>query len=276
MADIANAHRADLAARNAPPPLPVRAPVQSPAPAMAAADIAPQAPPEADFAVITNEPAYEPAPEPAGEPPPEETPQIEPAEPAAVSDAPGIVPDQPGAPPAEPDKNPGEDIETFAARRLPRRAARKRKQARRSGITVLILLLVAINLGLIGWRQDVVRYVPQTASFYAAIGLPVNLRGLEFANITTSTETHDGVQVLVVEGMIVSVTGRPVAVPRLRFAIRSESGHEIYAWTAMPNKNVIAPRDTLAFRSRLASPPPNGHDVLVRFFTKRDLVAGLQ
>jgi hypothetical protein len=33
----------------------------------------------------------------------------------------------------------------------------------------------------IGWRTDVVRVVPQTASLYAAIGLRVNLRGLSFS-----------------------------------------------------------------------------------------------
>jgi hypothetical protein len=39
---------------------------------------------------------------------------------------------------------------------------------------------------------------------------------------------------------------------------------------------VLAPGETLAFRSRLASPPPEAHDVLVRFFNRRDRVAGIQ
>jgi hypothetical protein len=32
----------------------------------------------------------------------------------------------------------------------------------------------------------------------------------------------------------------------------------------------------LAFQSRLASPPPETHDVLVRFFTRRDQGVGIQ
>ena len=32
----------------------------------------------------------------------------------------------------------------------------------------------------------------------------------------------------------------------------------------------------MPFRSRLASPPADGHDVQVRFFTRRDAVAGLR
>ena len=73
---------------------------------------------------------------------------------------------------------------------------------------LLILLLLAINSCLIAWRADVVRFLPQTASLYAAIGLPVNLRELLFTEVTTQRETHDGVQVLVVEGIIKSQSRR--------------------------------------------------------------------
>ena len=34
-----------------------------------------------------------------------------------------------------------------------------------------------------------------------------------------------------------------------------------------------APGEAVPFRSRLASPPPDGRDVQVRFFTRRDAVA---
>ena len=40
--------------------------------------------------------------------------------------------------------------------------------------------------------------------------------------------------------------------------------------------HILAPQETLSFRSRLASPPPEGHEVLVRFFNRRDLAAGMQ
>ena len=44
---------------------------------------------------------------------------------------------------------------------------------------VAIAALAAMLAGLIGWRVEVVRFAPQTASLFAAIGLPVNLRGLD-------------------------------------------------------------------------------------------------
>ena len=64
--------------------------------------------------------------------------------------------------------------------------------------------------------------------------------------------------------------------PRLRFAVRNQGGQEIYSWTALPARNVLLAGETLPFRSRLASPPREGQQVLVRFFNRRDLVAGIQ
>jgi len=102
----------------------------------------------------------------------------------------------------------------------------------------------------------------------------VNLRGLEFENIKTSREIHDGVPVMVVEGEIVSVSRKAVDVPRLRFGVRNGLGAEIYNWTAMPSRTIAASGDRVPFRSRLASPPAETHDISVRFYTRRD--AGLR
>jgi hypothetical protein len=142
-------------------------------------------------------------------------------------------------------------------------------------LTTAILMMLAIITGLVAWRNDVVRWLPQTASLYAAIGMPVNLRGLEFANVKTEQESQDGVPVLVVSGEIVSRSRHAVEVPRLRFAVHNGGGKEIYAWTALPSRNVLTPGAILPFRSRLASPPQEAHQVQVRFFNRRDLAAGL-
>lgn len=168
----------------------------------------------------------------------------------------------------------GEDIETFAARRARRDALRQRRWLK-PGLPAAILALAAANAAVVAWRMDIVRLLPQTASLYAAIGLPVNLRGLAFDDIRMSREQHEGVGVLVVEGSIVNVTGRPAEVPRLRLALRNEGKSEIYAWTARPPSSILAPGETLPFRSRLASPPADAREVQVRFFTRRDMVAGL-
>ena len=198
--------------------------------------------------------------------------------PIPVDDAPPLVPSADGdapAPAAEIDNGPP-DIESVAARRA-RAAARKRQNRwRKVPLPVAIVALIAISGGLLNWRKDVVRYVPQLASFYSAIGMPVNLRGLAFTDLKIGNEIHDGVPVLVVEGLIVSMVSTPVDIPRIRFALRNATGAEVYSWTAQPSQPTLGAFETLPFRSRLASPPAEGHDVQVRFFTRRDAVAGLR
>jgi len=169
---------------------------------------------------------------------------------------------------------PAEDIESYAARHYkpPRRHLSLRWPL--SALQNVILLFVIIDAVLIGWRSEVVRLLPQTASLYSLIGLPVNVRGIALEGITTSTEQHDGVPILVVEGNIVNETHRVVDVPRLKFALRNAAREEIYSWTAVPPRTTLPPGETASFRSRLASPPPDGRDILVRFVTRRDIVAG--
>jgi hypothetical protein len=132
----------------------------------------------------------------------------------------------------------------------------------------------ALIVALMFWRADVVRLLPQTATFYKMIGLDVNLRGLAFKDIKITNETVDGKPVLVIEGMIVGETQKPVELPRLRFSVRDEQGAEIYAWNAVLEQPVLKPGERAYFKSRLASPPPEGRNIDVRFFNKRDLAAG--
>jgi predicted Zn finger-like uncharacterized protein len=172
----------------------------------------------------------------------------------------------------------GEDIETLAARRERRPQARKtwRVRWRPPRLPTVVVTLAACVAALIIARTTVVQIFPQTASLFAAMHLPVNLRGLDFTDVKSSEEFDQGVPVLVVDGKIVNLTNRIMDVPRLRIAVRNAAGHEVYAWTAVAQSPILGPRDSLPFRTRLASPPSDARDVVVRFFTKRDRMAGFQ
>jgi hypothetical protein len=132
----------------------------------------------------------------------------------------------------------------------------------------------ALVLALIIWRTDIVRLLPQTATFYRMIGLEVNLRGLMFKDVKISSETVEGKPVLVIEGVITGQSNRPVELPRLRFSVRDAQGAEIYAWNAVLEQPVLKPGEKAWFKSRLASPPPEGRNIEVRFFSKRDIAGG--
>jgi len=173
---------------------------------------------------------------------------------------------------AEADAEPLEDIETYAARRQKRRFGRPSLHWPLSNLQSGILALLIVDAILVGWRGDVVRILPQTASFYAMLGLPVNVRGLALDSVTTTTEQHEGVPILVVEGSVVNNTRKIVDVPRLKFVVRNAANEEIYSWTAVAPRATLPPGDAVAFRSRLASPPTDGRDVLVRFVTRHDII----
>jgi predicted Zn finger-like uncharacterized protein len=132
----------------------------------------------------------------------------------------------------------------------------------------------ALVLALVIWRADVVRLLPQTAAFYKLVGLDVNLRGLRFKDVKVSSEMVEGKPVLVIEGSIAGESNKPLEIPRLRFSVRDAQGAEIYAWNTVLEQSVLRPGERAQFKSRLASPPPEGRNIDVRFFNKRDITGG--
>ena len=139
------------------------------------------------------------------------------------------------------------------------------------GFTATCAAMSALALAVVIWRAEMVRLMPQTADFYKLVGLDVNVRGLRFKDVRVTTETVEGTSMLVIEGAITGESSQPVELPRLRFSIRDAQGAEVYAWNAVLEQTVVRPGEKVAFKSRLASPPPGGRNVDVRFFSKRDL-----
>jgi predicted Zn finger-like uncharacterized protein len=192
------------------------------------------------------------------------------------------IPDHPSPPLAPADDTRTDDatthdIETLAARRS---GDVRRTRRQRSGrlmlpvVPTIIAVELAAIFAILLWRTEIVRAMPQTASLFRAIGLPINLRGLELTDISVSKEEHDGVIVLIVDGTIENNNRSVIGVPRLRFALRSAALAELVSWTAPPDKGSLGPGEKLAFRSRLASPPADGNDILVRFLNRQDFMNG--
>jgi predicted Zn finger-like uncharacterized protein len=172
---------------------------------------------------------------------------------------------------------------SFGTRRRPpsfkERLAALRKEPVKTAKSMLtapmaIAAFGSVALGLLIWRTDIVRLMPQTAAFYRMIGFEVNLRGLAIKDVKISRETVDAKPVLVIEGLIIGQAKRPVELPRLRFAVRDGKGTEIYAWNAVLEQQALRPGEQAWFRTRLASPPPEARTIDVRFFNRRDIAAG--
>ncbi|MCP3473163.1 DUF3426 domain-containing protein [Bradyrhizobium sp. CCGUVB1N3] len=142
------------------------------------------------------------------------------------------------------------------------------------GLPTACAAMGALAVALVVWRADMVRLLPQTAAFYKMAGMDVNLRGLAFRDVKVTSETVDSKQVLVIEGAIVGETRKAVDIPRLRFSVRDAQGAEIYAWNAVLEQTVLHPGERAFFKSRLASPPPEGRNIDIRFFNRRDIAGG--
>jgi predicted Zn finger-like uncharacterized protein len=141
-------------------------------------------------------------------------------------------------------------------------------------LPIACVAMAAMVAGLLIWRVDVVRLLPQTASFYRLAGQDVNLRGLAIKDVQVKSETVDNKPVLVIEGVIIGQARKPADLPRLRFVVRDDHGTEIYAWNTVLEQSVLNPGEKVWFRSRLASPPAEARSIDVRFFNRRDLASG--
>ena len=124
---------------------------------------------------------------------------------------------------------------------------------------------IAMVMALVAGRSHGVKAAPLIARAYAAIGLPVNVRGLDIRHVKAMLFDDGGRKTLGVEGEIVNLTPTTQAIPELSFGLRNEGGREVYTWTSTAQVSRIEKDGTILFRARLASPPEDVQDVLVHF-----------
>ncbi|ABS63215.1 MJ0042 family finger-like protein [Parvibaculum lavamentivorans DS-1] len=134
---------------------------------------------------------------------------------------------------------------------------------------VVLALFVGATLGAgYFYRMEIAAAWPATTKVYAALGEPINLRGLEFRNVSYERQTEEGLPVLAVRGEVVNVSGERVALPRLRVALLDEKQQELYHWTFAIAETQLPPNEAAPFITRLSSPPPEARDIEVRFAEK--------
>jgi predicted Zn finger-like uncharacterized protein len=198
--------------------------------------------------------ADEPAPPPPPPPPPPPAVVIRPApEEARVS---AFVPDPVYAP------SPDADAPPEAA---PRRAALPGNLGLLLGWALLAAIVVIAGWAAIQYRQTVATLWPQTASFYAMLGMPVNSLGIDIVDLTTRRENQDGQVVLAVTGRLSNISGRELPVPQLRAALRDSTDRELYHWTFSSGVVTMRPGQSVKFLTRISSPPAGAKGVRVTF-----------
>jgi predicted Zn finger-like uncharacterized protein len=146
--------------------------------------------------------------------------------------------------------------------RLP--LARVRRTARLGALVLLVSMLV---LGF-ALRGDLVRWFPQLAGLYAAIGLPVNIVGLDFEDAKTINTLREGKIVMQISAKIRSVESHTVSVPPVLVSLLNDKGQAVYEWTVAPSLAEMDPGEVMSFTTEVNSPPDGAVSVRLTFATK--------
>jgi hypothetical protein len=103
------------------------------------------------------------------------------------------------------------------------------------------------------------------ADLYALVGLPVNVRGLDFAGLSQQWTEQDGRPRLVVRGEIRNVTDIERPLPELVFAMHDASGMEFFQWVEKVEAKSLPPRSGVRFRAQIPAPPDRARQLHIRF-----------
>ena len=127
------------------------------------------------------------------------------------------------------------------------------------------LALGGLAMALVGLRGPVVHVFPRSAALFEALGLHVNLVGLEIPKTSAKILMDGDRRVLIVEGEVANATTASRTMPPMKVSVRSADGQALYAWTTLPTRQRIDAGERAAFSARLVAPPADGVDVVVEF-----------
>ncbi|MGW5956517.1 zinc-ribbon domain-containing protein [Methylorubrum thiocyanatum] len=180
----------------------------------------------------------------------------------AGDEEPAAAPPPPEPPPPAEEPAPRPAVARPVKRSKPKRPPRRLSPA----LAACLVLAAALPLALLG-RVTVVRAMPQTAGLFARVGLPVNLRGIDLADVAAFQVAADGSNParLVVEGDLVAVARERVAVPPIEVEVRDAEGQPLYRWSVPGPRAALEPGERARFKASLSAPPEKGRRIEVRF-----------
>jgi predicted Zn finger-like uncharacterized protein len=137
-----------------------------------------------------------------------------------------------------------------------------------TGIGTLVALAI--------FRHETVRLMPSIAPAFEMFGLEVNSTGLEIKAVRSHILREDFRDTLEITGEITNITRARQAVPLLRLSLHAADGTQLYVWTGQADSAELGAGEKTLFRRRLASPPKDAEQVMVRFVARDDIVASIR
>ncbi|MES1199470.1 MAG: MJ0042-type zinc finger domain-containing protein [Pseudomonadota bacterium] len=145
------------------------------------------------------------------------------------------------------------------------RMARERRRAAVAAWGATGVAVAASAAGMVVFRQDVAEIWPRSASAFAALGLDVNVYGLEFYDLAVQRDFDGATPVLTVTGEVRNIGRDGKIPPPIRISLRDEQSNEIYHVVATIQPNAIAPGAAAPFHIRVENPPGDAVDLEATF-----------
>lgn len=126
-------------------------------------------------------------------------------------------------------------------------------------------LLLGVVSGAVLFRTEIVRMLPDLAGLYEAVGLKVNVVGLEFSDVTTLLSRRGDGDVMTVNATIYGVEPRRLLVPPVLVTLLGADDAPVYAWSVAPKVHDLEPGEVIGFSAELPSPPAAAQQVRLSF-----------
>ena len=161
-----------------------------------------------------------------------------------------------------------------AAKFRAQQAERMRRERMRAAVVVwgaTGAALAASATGMVAFRQDVAELWPRSASAFAALGLDVNVYGLEFYDLAVERDFEGATPVLVVSGEVRNIGRDEKLVPPVRISLRDQRSHEIFELVNAVSEQRIAAGAAVPFEIRVQNPPSDAVDLEATFANFSDV-----
>lgn len=139
--------------------------------------------------------------------------------------------------------------------------ARMRRLVRLAVVCALVLILAGAWFG----RVAIVTHFPALAGLYEAVGLRVNVLGLDFADVQTLRSLREGREYLTVGTTLVGLSTRPVPVPPVLVTLTDSLGAPVYQWSVTPPVTTLIAGERVDIQTQLAMPPAEARGVRLTF-----------
>lgn len=167
--------------------------------------------------------------------------------------------------PAEPDVDGSKHTKAFNRRQKSMARRQPLAQFRRLARLVMLSVLAVLVLCFLVFRTEIVRAFPDLAGTYEALGLGVNVIGLEFGVFDTVVTQREGVPVLRVDARIDNVSTRNVTVPPVVVSLIDAAGNSLYEWSVQPEARDLEPNEAVDFSTQLNATPAEATEVRLSF-----------